>query len=135
MVLERPTRTGLIGKQGGMFTLVADKPGGPFRPAVKNYHVLGGGTYFARFFPAPGGLLVNHQSIPRHGRCCFAPMKRAVVDDQGTLRLCWWEGNDKLKGEPIPLRFLPGPGDTATTGTIRFSSQVLLPDKTSSWNY
>ena len=60
-----------------------------------------GHTYFARFFPSPDGLLVNHHSIARNGVVYFAPLKATRVDEQGTLRLAWWTGNEKLKHEPV----------------------------------
>jgi hypothetical protein len=89
---------------GGMMTFTADEPQGPFRPAEKNYRVLMGHTYFARFFPTSHGLLVNHQSIPRTPRTCrFAPLKVAQVDREGTLRLAYWPGNEEAKGEAVPV--------------------------------
>mgnify|MGYP000987965103 CR=1 FL=1 len=89
---------------GNMKTLVADRPQGPFRPAKKNFVLLSGGTYFSRFFPTPTGLLVNHHSISRDRGVFFAPLKKAVVDGEGTLRLMWWEGNEKLKRRPVAVR-------------------------------
>ncbi len=91
---------------GGGQTLVADGPQGPFRPVAKNGCLLSGSAYFTRFFPIPGALLVNHHSMPRgnavgDGICCFAPFKRADLDEEGALRLAWWEGNEKLKGECV----------------------------------
>ena len=91
---------------GGGQTLVADNPQGPFRPVAKNGCLLSGSAYFTRFFPTPGALLVNHHSIPcgngvPAGLCCSPPFKQADVDDEGTLRLAWWEGNEKLKGDCV----------------------------------
>ena len=103
--------TGLKGEHG-MFTLVADQPQGPFRPATKNLALLTsrghGNTYFARFFPTPDGVLVNHHSIARDGEVSMGTLKRALVDDAGTLRLGWWPGNQKLKQHGIPVK-LPMP--------------------------
>jgi hypothetical protein len=92
---------------GGMKTLVADQPQGPFRPARKNFTLLHGGpTYFARFFPTnPDGLLINHHAIAKNGRIHLGLLKRAVTDDEQTLRLGWWNGNERLKHEPLPTRF------------------------------
>ena len=92
----------MLGCGGEMLTLVADRPEGPFRPARKNYHLLGGRTYFSRFFPTPDGVLVNHHSIA--GGVYFAPLKEAVVDEEGALRLKWWKGNERLKHRPIDVR-------------------------------
>jgi hypothetical protein len=35
--------------------------------------------------------------------CYFAPPKRAVVDEEGILRLAYWEGNDRLKTRPVKI--------------------------------
>lgn len=107
---------GHAGRLRGMFQFSADAPQGPFRPAAKNYALLATperlpATYFARFFHAPDGLLVNHHSISRDDERAFAPLKRAVVDDAGTLRLHYWQGNDALRGDPIfisPVRQVDG---------------------------
>jgi hypothetical protein len=97
---------------GGMVTLVAEKPQGPFRPARKNLVLLHGGpTYFSRFFPtSPDGVLVNHHSIARNGKVYLGLLKKPVVDEEGTLRLGWWSGNEKLKREPIEVRLPRGGG-------------------------
>ena len=105
--------------RSGMVTMVADKPSGPFRPAAKNLHLLTAAgheplkgspfekmcpNYFTRFVRTPDALLVNHHAIGRkgtHGGSYFAPLKKATVDDEGTLRLTYWPGNEKLKGEVI----------------------------------
>lgn len=33
----------------------------------------------------------------------FVPLKTARVGEDGMLRLCYWQGNDKLKGEGKPV--------------------------------
>jgi len=98
----------MFGTGGIMVTLVAHKPEGPFHPAKKNFRVLSGHTYFSRFFPTSDGVLVNHHSIARDGQVYFGTLKQAVVDN-GTLRLGWWKGNERMKHEPVDLkRRLPG---------------------------
>jgi len=90
-----------------MWTLVADNPAGPFRPAKKNYCVMGGSsTCFTRFYPTnPDGLLVSHYAWNRDFRnVYFAPLKSAVVDDEGTLRLGWWRGNEKMKHQAVDVK-------------------------------
>ena len=99
---------------GGFTTLVAQAPQGPFRLVERNRRFLvGNASYFIRFLPAPDGMLVNHQSWPlvgglkncnyalREGKMWFAPLKRGVVDSQGTLRMAYWEGNEELKGRRL----------------------------------
>jgi hypothetical protein len=94
----------IFGTGGIMVTLVADRPEGPFVPAERNCALLSGHTYFARFFPSPEGLLVNHHSIARD-TVCFAPLKATRVDQHGTLRLAWWPGNEKFKQDQVDIAF------------------------------
>jgi len=94
----------MFGTGGLMVTLVADKPEGPFHAVKKNFHLLSGHTYFSRFFPMPDDLLVNHHSIARDGEVYCAPLKPAVVDSDGTLRLGWWKGNEKMKQEAVDVK-------------------------------
>jgi len=104
----------MFGAHGKMMTLIADKPEGPFHKAEKNLYFLAGHTYFSRFFTAPDGdVLVNHHSIARDGQVYFAPLKHAVVDREGTFRLGWWEGNEKMKHERIKVNV-----PTAGNGSI-----------------
>jgi len=86
-----------------MITLVAEKPEGPFVPAKKNLRLLAGHTYFSRFFPSPDGVLVTHHAIARNGQVYCGQLKRAVLDEEGTLRLGWWEGNETLKHKPVEV--------------------------------
>ncbi len=99
-----------------MRTMIADQPGGPFRVAVKNYSLLENSgahkhTYFTRFLPTADSTLVHHQAITRFkntpGRaiCYLAPLKKAFVDDEGTLWLRYWQGNEQLKRNRLALQF------------------------------
>lgn len=106
----------MFGTGGIMVTLVADKPEGPFQAAKRNFRLLSGHTYFSRFFPTPDGVLVNHHSIAPDGQVYFGTLKEAVVDNEGTLRLGWWKGNEKMKHEPVEVK-LPLPGHTARVET------------------
>ena len=98
----------MFGAGGLMVTLIADKPEGPFHAAEKNFRLLSGHTYFSRFFPMPDGVLVNHHSIARDGEVYFAPLKQSMVDSEGTLRLGWWKGNEKMKHEVIHVELPTG---------------------------
>ena len=96
----------------GMYTLVTDAPGGPFRPASRNFGLLRNRTrmhvYFSRFLDTPNGVLVNHHTLAEgkfsdeHFVVYVAPLKRARIIDDG-LYLAWWSGNDKLKGTEIAI--------------------------------
>ena len=96
----------MFGTGGLMVTLVAGRPEGPFQPARKNLQLLAGHTYFARFFPRPDELLVNHHSIARDGQVYFGTLKAAQIDAEGVLRLAWWKENEKLKSQPIEAGLL-----------------------------
>ncbi len=108
----------MLGTRGAMVTLWADRPEGPFRPARKNFRLLAGQTYFSRFFPTPRALLVNHHSISREG-VLFAPLKQAVVDGEGTLRLKWWAGNEALKRHPLRAALDAPPATQGQTPPVR----------------
>jgi hypothetical protein len=87
-----------------MVTLVADQPEGPFHSANKNFKVLTGHTYFCRFFNHPtDGMLVCHFTRTRDNQVSFAPLKDVRIDSEGTLRLGWWKGNEKMKHDRIKV--------------------------------
>ena len=122
----------MLGIEGGMYTYLAERPQGPLRRAEKNAALLtlGGDvpasasrstprhyTYFARFFQTPDGLLVNHHSIGRDGQIYFGLLKRAMFDDEGTLRLGWCDVNDVLKAHSIEI-IQPPERDSSTPRMI-----------------
>ena len=121
----------MLGANGGMRTLVADAPQGPFAPAASNFNLLAGQsalhTYFARFLPTPDGVLVNHHSRMRNGQVYFAPLKRALVDRAGTLWLGWWEGNEALKRDATVVEN-PLSGDLDATAGIIVEGRLTLPE-------
>ena len=101
---------GYLGNRGySIFTFVADEPAGPFRPDVEAYRLCGSATetasWLANFCRTPDGLLATNSIA----HACpgpnvwFAPMKRAIVDAGGHLRLHYWEGNDGVKGVSVEL--------------------------------
>lgn len=118
-----------------MRTLVADRPEGPFRLAAGNPVLLDKHTYFSRFVHSPDGLLVCHHSISRNRGVFFAPLKAALVDDEGTLRLGWWKGNEKMKHRAVEV---VGPGEDKTIAVLGntfkvaegliFEGTMLLPE-------
>ena len=94
--------------KGGMFSFVADRPEGPYRPDTETYKLLvSNGTYFSRFYRTPDEVLVNHHSIEHWGleneSVWMAPLKKAVVDAEGHIRLGYWSGNESLKGKELPI--------------------------------
>jgi hypothetical protein len=119
-----------VGQQHRMMTFTSDAPQGPFRASPKNFDLLSGDCYFARFFPSPDGMMVTHHSITHERRkskpvCYAAPLKRALVDSQGILRLGYWKGNDRLKGPAVPLTDFFGGRFDAARGAVLEGSIVL----------
>ncbi|MEI6217429.1 MAG: hypothetical protein WCP86_00870, partial [bacterium] len=111
----------LYGSYPVMRTLVADSPQGPFKAASKNQVFLSGHTYFARFFPSPSGLLVCHHSIARDGKVSAGLLKGSKFDDEGTMRLTWWPGNEALKHKSVTVP----PLSAAGKGPIRMLARKL----------
>jgi len=114
-----------------MATLVSDKPEGPFYAAKKNLGLLTGHTYFSRFFPTPDGVLVNHHSIARNGQVYFGLLKSTVIDEEGTLRLGWWKGNEKIKEDAkvVELSKLPVKAESSVAmfaETLNVADGVVL---------
>ena len=98
----------------GVTTFVSDSASGPFRPALKNHKLLvnNSSSYFLRFVDAGKEVLANHHSWEREvgryaevnpHRTYMAPLKKAHWDEEGTLRLKWWEGNNKAKANSVSL--------------------------------
>ena len=88
--------------RGCELILMADRPEGPFLPDRKSYPLML--HYFSRFFPTPDGVLFNHHIFDRPGRVYFAPLKSTLLDADGTLRLGWWKGNEKLKEHAVAVK-------------------------------
>ena len=91
----------------GMYTFIGDTPRGPFRPDIGAYRLLGNtrtrSTHFVRFYEMPHEVLANHFLFTRSLKAWLAPLKKAVVDDQGHLRLVYWQGNEAMKGRPVAV--------------------------------
>lgn len=121
----------------GMFTFEADNLQGPFRPAYKNHKLMYNRsfyhTFFTRFLETPGGILVNHHSLLRESNAherpitYFAPLKKAVVDKEGTLRLMWWEGNEAIKGRLLPVSGGNPDGIYEVGRGVIFEGDMALP--------
>jgi hypothetical protein len=120
----------MFGHYPTMRTLIADQPEGPFHAAAKNLVLLDKHTYFSRFVPSADGLLVNHHSMSRNRGVFFAPLKSAIVDEQGALRLGWWKGNEKLKHCAIEVRAPGTPADIAMLGNTFPAADGLIMEGT-----
>ena len=93
----------------GVFTLIGDTPLGPFRADADAYRLCGNSgrwvALWARFCPTEEELLVNGYMYSGYtyetGETWLPPLKRAIVDAGGHLRLGYWKGNDAIKGAPV----------------------------------
>ena len=120
--------TGCYGGSMGysVFTFVADSPLGPYRPCPRAYRLCGssradalpGVQWLASFGRGRDGevLITNYVTAGRSDTPNFintkqnvwlTPIKQAVTDAHGALRMGWWPANDALKGAdrtPAQLR-------------------------------
>jgi len=95
----------------GVYTLTADSPRGPFRPDEAAYRLCGNSgrwvAMWARFCPTDQELLINGYMYSGYtyetGETWLPPLKRAVVDSGGHLRLGYWQGNEAIKGQPLSV--------------------------------
>jgi hypothetical protein len=95
-----------------MLTYTAASPLGPYTRATRNANSLNGSCYFSRFLRGPSmEILVTHQTWTYRGThvSYISPYKLAHLDDDGTFRLQWFQGNERLKG--APLATTPDPAD------------------------
>ena len=125
----------------GIFTFVADDPQGPFRPDQpcfrlcnsSGYPGLKGLTWLAAFARGRDGevLVSNYLSTELIGNAevWMLPLRKAVVDAQGHLRLAYWPGNEAAKGSrisPDKLTFVKAPGVTIPSGTPEETTTLQL---------
>jgi hypothetical protein len=95
----------------GVYTLVADSPKGPFHADAAAYRLCGNSTrwvaLWARFCQTDSDLLVNGYMYSGYtyetGETWLPPLKRAVIDASGHLRLGYWKGNDAIRGTPADV--------------------------------
>jgi len=116
---------GMFGVDGAMRSYQAEEPTGPYLPPAKNAVFLRSGhTYFSRFLPTQGELLVNHHCIsgvhlgaPANCPITYvAPFKLAQVDEEGVMRWYYWRGNEALKAAPI----------SSESGELDFKTGVVI---------
>ncbi|PYR95459.1 MAG: hypothetical protein DMG16_30270 [Acidobacteria bacterium] len=99
----------------GVYTYVADSLTGPFRPDMDAYRLTGtsgiDGNYYIHVLAcfvkdSPEDLVSDpftfRSSSGTDGQgTWFLPMRKAVVDAQGHLRLGYWKQNDLAKGSEV----------------------------------
>jgi sucrose-6-phosphate hydrolase SacC (GH32 family) len=122
----------------GVYTYVADSPTGPFRPDLDAYRLTGtsgiDGNYFihvlACFVKDSPEDLVSDPFTFRNASdtdgqgTWFLPMRKAIVDAQGHLRLAYWRQNDLVKGKEIQVDTVENsvvfpPGQTAANPIVQ----------------
>jgi len=124
--------TGCYDHEKGVGFYVAEHPEGPFAPMQKNFALFSNSShmhaYFSRFFYGEHKLLANFHVIARQenefGRpiTYLAPVKEVSFDQEGILRLSWWEKNEALKGDPCTTIT----GDCLIEGYMPIEAPIVL---------
>ncbi len=124
----------------GIAVLTSKTPNGKYSPQEKNFALLSNRSfrhaYFMRFFEKDNKLLVNHHCISRTSNeydrptTYLSPFKEAHFDDDGTLRLRWYDANDALKGpqsgDISKAFFAEGKADNGLKLTLKNGSEVYF---------
>jgi hypothetical protein len=102
---------GTMGAYGyAVFTFVSDGPKGPFRPDREAFRLCGasgidgtwGVQFLASFGRGDGELLITNYVDVGKG-VWLTPVKKAVVDAGGHLRMGYWANNEAAKGEAMEV--------------------------------
>lgn len=89
-------------------TFLSEKPTGPFRPDYPALRLNGYSgrdvvALWACYCRMPNELLLSNYILDPYGPFWWhAPLKTAVVDTAGHLRMGYWKGNEALKGTSVP---------------------------------
>jgi sucrose-6-phosphate hydrolase SacC (GH32 family) len=126
-------------------TFVSEDPEGPFRPDYEALRLNGhsGQTtvaLWARFCRLPEELLMTNYIVDVHSEVqtwWHAPMKKAVADKDGHLRMGYWKGNDAIKGNSVPLKPgnckqifpLPESQSDGKETTLRIEGEAVLLER------
>jgi hypothetical protein len=125
----------------GVYTYISDSPMGPFHPDLGAYRLSGTSGIDGDFYihildgfvkDSPEDLVSEPFSFMSSAGTdglgtWFLPMRKAVVDGEGHLRLAYWTQNDRAKGEEVKVDLTQStvvfpPGQTATDPVIRVAS-------------
>ncbi|TSA37449.1 MAG: hypothetical protein D4R65_00830 [Verrucomicrobiaceae bacterium] len=98
------------GRQGDWF-LAADKPEGPYRPTPKNHTIPRDPENYWRIYnDVPDAPLITDSRWANDAegkrQWMMTPLKRLVSDGE-SVWIKWWEGNEKLKAQPVALTLKP----------------------------
>ncbi len=105
---------GYAGNYGySLYSFTADSPEGPFTPDKEAFRLCGFDRLEDRLFiqnlaafarGKDGELLISNAVMAGDlTDVWLLPLRKAVVDTNGHLRLGYWHGNDALKGVGIPV--------------------------------
>ena len=87
-----------------VYHLMAERPGGPFSPAIRNTLMLSttapGGGVSLGVVETDDEALVIHLATTCRGERWLAPLKRLTIAEDGAW-LTYWRGNDRLRGAPL----------------------------------
>ena len=138
----------------GVYSYVADSLTGPFRPDMEAYRLTGtsgiDGNYYIHVLAcfvkdSPEDLvsdpLTFRSSSGTDGQgTWFLPMRKAVVDAQGHLRLAYWNQNDLAKGAEISadvpqnvVTFPPGQTESNPIVRVAATKDSVLIHTDKSW--
>jgi hypothetical protein len=90
-------------------TFTAKNPAGPFAPDYPAFRLNGASGrkmvgLWAGYCRTPSELLLSNYIVDPSGLFFWhAPLKKAVIDTAGHLRMGYWKNNDALKGKPVTL--------------------------------
>ena len=138
----------------GVYTYIADSPMGPFRPDLPAYRLTGtsgvdGDAYInilaafvknspQRLVSAPFSLQAAPGTAGRG--VWFLPMRKAIVDPQGHLRLAYWKQNDLAKGAELEVDtskdtvvFPPGQTASNTIVSVAYAPDALTVSTDKNW--
>jgi hypothetical protein len=87
------------------FTVVSDRPEGPYHPTPKNHFRPEDPFIYARCYNLPGGIYSAEMLWMARDkkRSYHFPLLKKVEREGESLWLKWWQGNDKLKSRPVAL--------------------------------
>ena len=117
----------------GVYTLTAQTPEGPFRPDTDAYRLCGcsgqegvwGVHFLAAMAQGDNELLISNYIDLGGPNVWMIPLKKAVIDSQGHLRLAYWPQNELAKGRGLALDlstmqadFAPSPQGAVSAATM-----------------
>ena len=113
-------------------TYISEQPAGPFRPDYPAFRLNGYSgrelvALWAAYCRLPQELLLSNYMLDPGGRFWWhAPLKAAVVDKAGHLRMGYWKGNDALKGIELPCNLAQSqPARSGPNGTTDITAEGL----------